>query len=156
MIETIKNDLTTARKETFDKSLPEMQKEKLKQKVALLNTLYSDIVMFGKNNGNRETTEGEAVKIIKKFAVGVEETIKLCEKSGRDSSQAKFELEVLNVYLPKQLSESELTAIITKIVDEQEDKTKKSMGKVMASLKEKYDGQYDGKLASTIVKNMLK
>ena len=156
MIETIKNDLTTARKETFDKSLSEMQKEKLKQKVALLNTLYSDIVMFGKNNGNRETTEGEAVKIIKKFAVGVEETIKLCEKSCRDSFQVKFELEVLNVYLPKQMSEAELTAIITKIVDEQEDKTKKSMGKVMTSLKEKYDGQYDGKLASTIVKNMLK
>lgn len=155
MIETIKKDLTNARKETFNKDLTTIQKDQVKQKVALLNTLYSDIVMFGKNNGNRETTEGEAVKIIKKFAVGVEETIKICEKSGRDSSQAKFELEVLNVYLPKQMNKAELTNIISEIINVQEDKTKKAMGKVMASLKEKYDGQYDGKLASTIVKNML-
>ena len=155
MIELIKKDLTNARKETFNKDLTAVQKDQVKQKVALLNTLYSDIVMFGKNNGNRETTEGEAVKIIKKFAVGVEETIKICEKSGRDSSQAKFELEVLNVYLPKQMNEVELTNIISEIINVQEDKTKKAMGKVMAALKEKYDGQYDGKLASTIVKNML-
>lgn len=65
------------------------------------------------------------------------------------------EVEYLEKYLPQQLSESELKSIIINLVSKNS-YTVKDMGKVMTFLKENFSGQYDGKLASAIVKEILK
>lgn len=64
------------------------------------------------------------------------------------------EITILEKYLPKQLSEDDLKKIITALVAENSF-TIKDMGKIMSSLKEKYNGQYDGKIASSLIKTLV-
>ena len=65
------------------------------------------------------------------------------------------ELEILNGYLPKQLTEEELKEKISNIINDNGFSGGKDMGKVMGLLKESFDGQYDGKMASQLVKTLL-
>lgn len=71
------------------------------------------------------------------------------------SSLSEGELQILNNYLPKQLSEDSLREIIKDVIEKNNIESPKEMGKVMSFLKTGFDGQYDGKLASTITKELL-
>ena len=123
--------------------------------VNLLSTLISDISMVGKNDGNRDSTDEEAVRIIKKFLKSMEEmihdTIDL-EKIANIETEKK----ILNSYLPKQMTEEEITDCIKCFVAAKEatnDKT--NLGEIMKALKEQFAGQYDGKTASRIARELL-
>ena len=135
LIERIKKDQLSARK-IGDKELS-----------AVLTTLMSEIAMVGKNAGNRETTDDEALKIVTKFKKGSDENFKL-------TSNEKFsnESRIYEAYLPKMLTRDELTDIIKDIISH--DSTV-NMGKVMGFLSKQYAGQYDGKMASELIKGML-
>lgn len=89
-------------------------------------------------------------------------------KSRRDSVQSYLEggrqdladkelaeIEVIERYLPKQLSEDEARAAIAQIIDELGLSSKKELGKVMKEIRARYPGQIDGKLASTIAGRLL-
>jgi len=58
-------------------------------------------------------------------------------------------------YLPEQLSEEEITAIVKQIVDELGASTMKDMGKVMSAVGAKVNGRADNKIVSQIVRNVL-
>ncbi|KPK16886.1 MAG: hypothetical protein AMJ62_03850 [Myxococcales bacterium SG8_38] len=89
-------------------------------------------------------------------------------KSRRDSVQSYIEggrqdladkelaeIEVIERYLPKQLSEDEARAAIADIIEELGLSSKKELGRVMKEVRERYPGQIDGKLASTIAAELL-
>jgi len=89
-------------------------------------------------------------------------------KSRRDSVQSYLEggrqdladkelaeIEVIERYLPKQLSEDEARAAIAQIIDELGLSSKKELGRVMKEVRARYPGQIDGKLASTIAGRLL-
>ena len=69
------------------------------------------------------------------------------------NSLSETELEILNIYLPKQLTNEDLTKIVADYISENENA---NMGKIMGFLKGSYNGQYDGRLASNVVKELLK
>ena len=71
------------------------------------------------------------------------------------NSLSEAELEILNGYLPTQMTESVLKDKIKEYVNQNNINSPKEMGRVMGWLKSNYDGQYDGKMASTIVKQIL-
>ncbi len=79
------------------------------------------------------------------------------EKAGRDDlvEKVKQELDILKVYLPEQLSEEELQAIIQAVIQETGASGKKDMGKVMGALMPKVKGQADGKLINKFVQEYL-
>lgn len=64
------------------------------------------------------------------------------------------EVAILETYLPKQLTEEQISGLVTALIF-QNNYTIKDMGKIMNELKSKYAGQYDGKLASQIIKDLL-
>ena len=70
-----------------------------------------------------------------------------------DKEQA--EIEVIERYLPKQLSEGETREAIAGIIGELGLSTKKDLGKVMKEVKQRYPGQVDGRLASSIAAELL-
>ena len=70
-----------------------------------------------------------------------------------DKEQA--EIEVIQRYLPKALSEEEVREAIAAIIEEQGLSTKKDLGKVMKEVRARYRGQIDGKLASSIAGELL-
>ena len=78
-------------------------------------------------------------------------------KSGRQDliDNLNKEIEVLLTYLPKQLTEDEIRAIVEEAVKETGVTTMKDMGKVMGAATKKLAGQADGRLISTIVKELL-
>ncbi len=78
-------------------------------------------------------------------------------KSGRQDliDNLNKEIEVLLTYLPKQLTEDEIRAIVEEAVKETGVTTMKDMGKVMANVTPKVKGRADNKIVSGLVKQML-
>ncbi len=79
------------------------------------------------------------------------------EKSGREDliSQIKEEMAVLEAYLPKKLSEEEVTEKVKEIIAEVGATTMKDMGIVMKTAKERLGVTADGKMINEAVKKIL-
>lgn len=119
----------------------------------LLTTLYSEVVMVGKNKGNRETTDAEAIAVIKKFRDGIQDTLGFADRvPSLDVEVLKAELDIVNGFLPKQLSPDELKVIVAKMIESSDSIT---MGLVMNQLRKEYGGMYEGDIASKIVKDLI-
>jgi len=129
-------------------------------KVTLLSTLLGEIVMVGKNNGNRETTDAEAISVIKKFKKNIQDTILCITPSNNVAAFEKItelldEEKLYDSYLPQQLSEQELKQNIALFLLADENCTY-TIKDVMFYLKENYAGLYDGKTASKLANELLK
>lgn len=144
IIDTLRAHVVVARK-THDAS-----------KVTLLSTLLAEIVNKGKSDGNRETTDAEATKIISRFVTNAKDTLAAQRQRGQlDAlSQIEREISTYESYLPppiQPLSDAELQARIAAIVGE----GATSIREVMAALQQHCAGAYDGKVASSIAKTAL-
>ena len=121
----------------------------------LLTTLYAEAARFGKDKGNRVSTDDEVLAVITKFVKGVDETLAVLPATDSRVEQLKAEKVILSAYLPQQLTEAELAALIADIVATLAEKTPKQMGAVMGQLKAKAGGRYDSTTASRLVKTAL-
>jgi len=122
-------------------------------KATLLTTLIGEATTV-KPDGSRGGSDAEVTALIKKFIKNTNEVLKaLGSIEGGAAMQPLAELAILETYLPKQLSEAELTAAVAEIVGHFREKTNPvTMGMVMGALKAGFEGQYDGKMASAVVK----
>lgn len=145
LINTIKHDQLEARK----------AKETIK--IDLLTTLYSEAVMVGKNSTPpRDTTDAEVITMVKKFLKNTNEFLTLAGDR-RDGDRVEVltqEIELLQRYLPKQLTEDELHHIITSYADSNGIALPKGTGLIMKYLKDNYGGLYDGAIASNFIKQL--
>ena len=139
------------------------RKEKDKLKIGALTALMGEVSIIGINNGHRETTDIEAIKVITKFLKGANENLTLMSDSVMEAGagthfvnrldQIKKEISIYENYLPKQMTEDEIAKAIGLFMGDNSDV---NMGQVMGYLKKNFDGQFDGKMASNIVKNIIK
>ena len=85
------------------------------------------------------------------------DSIKSYIEGGRQdlADREQAEIEVIERYLPKQLSEEEAREAIAAIVGELGVSSKKELGRVMKEIKARFPGQVDGKLASSIAAQLL-
>ena len=123
----------------------------------LLVTLYSEASMVGKNKRNGPSTDEEVVAVVKKFLNNSAEFISLMESRGMSAEIQHQESAILNLYIPQQMDREALQKAVEDVILSSGIKTPdpKSMGVVMAKLKELFNGQYDGKMASEVVKSAL-
>ncbi len=108
-------------------------------------------------NGNGEVSDAEIIKIIQKLVKQRKESAEIYAGQNR-SELAENELaeaKAMEVYLPKQLEESEVENILRGIIDETGASKPSDMGKVMGIATKRLAGQADGKLISTLVKKLL-
>ena len=122
---------------------------------SLLVTLFAEASRVGKDKRNGATTDEEVISVVRKFSANAEETRKLLEARGQNALAQSRELALLAAYMPQQMSESELEAVVRDMVTTQNLSGAKAMGAVMAALKEAHAGKYDGKMASMVVKRVL-
>jgi uncharacterized protein YqeY len=94
--------------------------------------------------GKIELSDADIVKLVKKSIDGINET-------GGDQS----EVVVLEKYMPKQMTESEISMVVTSLIVTNGYNSPKDMGKIMGHFNQNYGGQYDGKVLSEVVKNLL-
>ena len=108
--------------------------------------------------GANDTLEDDAaLKIIAKLAKQGKETAVTYTQAGRqDLADAELaQVAVLESYLPKQLTEEEITAIVKTIIAETGASSMKDMGKVMGIANKQMAGKADGRVISGIVKALL-
>ena len=108
--------------------------------------------------GANDTLEDDAaLKIIAKLAKQGKETAVTYTQAGRqDLADAELaQVAVLESYLPKQLTEEEITAIVKTIIAETGTSSMKEMGKVMGIANKQMAGKADGRVISGIVKALL-
>lgn len=106
---------------------------------------------------NDTLADADALKIIAKLAKQGKETATTYTQAGRqDLADAELaQVEVLESYLPKQLSAEEIEAEVKKIIAEVGATSMKEMGRVMGTASKLLAGKADGRVISEIVKKLL-
>lgn len=102
-------------------------------------------------------TEQDIIAVIKKMAKQRKDSITEFEKAGRTDlvDKEKFELTVLEEYLPAQMSQEQVTRIIDDVIKAQGATQLKQMGAVIKEVMSKTGGMADGKVISDLVKSKL-
>ncbi len=116
-----------------------------KDKLNLFRVLKGEISRL--EDGKKELTEQETIKVIQKF-------VKNLETVGDEKS--KSEIEMLQPFLPQLMSEPEIEDIIKMLIVTHNFCDMKDMGKLMGQFNKEYGGRADNKVVSQIVKNILK
>lgn len=108
-------------------------------------------------NGKKELEDSDIVKIIQKLAKQREESAAIYKEHSRDdlANNELAELNVLNDFLPKKLTEDELIAVIERYIKELNATTIKDMGKVIGLINKEYMGKVDGSVVAKLVKSKL-
>lgn len=106
---------------------------------------------------NGELTDEAALKILAKLAKQGRDTAQLYTEQGRpDLAEDELaEVAVIETYLPKPLTDEELTAVLKDIIAEVGATTAKEMGKVMGVASKRLAGKADGRAISAKVKELL-
>lgn len=106
---------------------------------------------------SEELTEETEIKVLQKLVKQRKESAEIYKTQNRDDLYAieVEEQEVIEAYLPKQLSREEVEAIIKEIISTTGASTVKDMGKVMGVANQQLAGKADGRTISELVKSLL-
>jgi uncharacterized protein len=128
-------------------------------KTSVLRLLLSAINYheIQKGGAGYEATEEDVLSVTQIQAKQRRDSIEEFKKAGRQELVDKEtkELELLNVYLPAQMAEGEITKLVKEAISETGATSMADMGKVMGALMPKIKGKADGNLVSSIVKKQL-
>lgn len=106
---------------------------------------------------NGELTDDAAIKILTKMVKQRRESAQIYAEQGRPelADGELAEVAVIEEYLPKQLTDEELTAELTKIIAQTGASSPADMGKVMGAATKALAGRADGRAISAKVKELL-
>ncbi|RLD85400.1 MAG: GatB/YqeY domain-containing protein, partial [Bacteroidetes bacterium] len=110
------------------------------------------------SSGATETiSEEKGIKIIQKLIKQRKDSAEIYKTENRTDLYEKeiSEIGFLEAYLPEQMSDEELTAIIKSAIDETGADSMKNMGKVMGIVNKKVAGKAEGKIIAQKVKSLL-
>ena len=145
--------------ERIDEDLKTAMKAREADKLNVLRMLKAALknVAIEKHGATGQLDDADAVPVIRKQVKQRQDAIEGFEKGHRPelAAKEKMELEILNGYLPKQLSESELQALVAEAVAEAGATSKAQMGAVMKIAQGKSAGRADGKALSQEVQRQL-
>ena len=145
-------------KSQIDKDIKTAMLAKNKEELEALRGIKSLILLAETEKGGSGDVSTEVEnKLLMKAAKQRNESAEIFSQQGRDDLAKKelTQLEVINRYLPKQLTETELTDELKKIISEVGAKGPQDLGKVMGVSTKKFAGKADGRLISEIVKKLL-
>lgn len=108
------------------------------------------------DNGHADFNDDQVLAVLRKEVKQRKETLSEIESSGREDlvEQTKAEIDVLEKYLPAEMTPEAVEAAVKEIVDAM-DPGQKNMGSVMKAVMAKLKGQADGKLINQIVRKLL-
>ena len=127
-----------------------------KFRASTLRLIVSALKLEEKNKA-KALTDNEALEILTKMIKQRKDSISQFETANRMelAQKEKDEIEIIQNYLPEQLSEEELSVLINEVIKEINAESIKDMGKVMCILKPKITGKADAGIASGLVKKLL-
>ena len=124
----------------------------------LINAAIKDKDIAARANGKDEgVSDAEVLGILSKMAKQRQESARAYEEGGRLdlAEREREEVEVIEEFLPRQLSVTETAAAVDKAVADVGATSIRDMGKVMGLLKERYTGQMDFGAVGPVIKERL-
>lgn len=133
---------------------------KAKNEAALrgLRAIKAEIIKAKTEPGsNGEISQDTEIKLLQKLVKQRRDSLEIFSTQGREdlAQKEREEIEIIEKFLPKQLSEEELATAIRQIISETGASSAADMGKVMGAATKQLAGRADGKTISTMVKQLL-
>lgn len=146
--------------ENLKEELKNAMKAKDKVRVSVLRDFIAAFINEAVASGKTAQSildDEEAMKVIQRKAKQRKDSIESFEKGGRDDlvQKEKAELEIIEEYLPEQLSDEELEKIVDEVIEETGAEGAGDMGKVMGKAMEKVGVRAEGGQVAGIVKRKL-
>ena len=107
--------------------------------------------------GSNELTEEEEIKLVQKLVKQRKDSAQIFREQNRAdlAEPEEAQAEIIAAFLPEQLTEEEIGAIVAQVIEEFNATSMQDMGKVMGKASQVMAGKADGKTISTIVRNQL-
>lgn len=120
--------------------------------------LLRSSVSYAKIEKGSELTDDEVIEVLSREAKKRRESVEAAEKVGRDdvAQRESAELKVIEEYLPKQMDEGEIEAVVREVIAEVGATDMKDKGKVMGPLMQRVKGKADGRLVNSVVEKVLR
>ena len=148
----LRNDIDTALKEAM-----KARNERTVSTLRMVNSTLKNADIEARGSGKPALGDAEVISALQKMIKQRQESVELYKKGGRADlvKQEEEEIAIISGYLPKQMSEAEMTAAIDAAIAESGASSMKDMGKVIGILRGKHAGQMDMGKASGMVKAKL-
>jgi hypothetical protein len=150
-----------ALRDQINNALKEAMKSGDKLKVSTLRLINAAIKERDIQNRTAGPDAGvgdpQILEVFAKMVKQRHESLSAYEQAGREdlARQERGEIEIIQSFMPTQLSEEEMRAEIAKAVKETSAQGMKDMGKVMSVLKQRFTGRMDFAKAGPVVKSLL-
>ncbi|KAF0818328.1 MULTISPECIES: GatB/YqeY domain-containing protein [unclassified Cytobacillus] len=142
--------------ERLNEDMKQAMRNKEKEKLTVIRmikaSLQNEAIKLGK-----DLTEDQELTVLSREVKQRKDSLHEFEKAGREDLVEKIrtELQYVELYMPKQLSEEEVSKIVAETVAETGASSKADMGKVMAAIMPKVKGKADGSLINKLVQQHL-
>jgi uncharacterized protein len=125
--------------------------------IRMVQSAIKDLEIANRTKPDATVTDGDIAQLLSKLVKQREESAKVYDEGGRPELAAKEreEIAIITGFMPKQLSDDEVTEAIKAAIAEAGAASIKDMGKVMAVLKDRFPGQMDFAKASGLIKAQL-
>lgn len=143
--------------ERLNNDMKQAMKNKEKDKLSVIRMVKASLQNEAIKLGKKELSEEVELTILSREVKQRKESLHEFDKAGRQDLVDKLhaELAIVELYMPEQLSEEELSEIVKETISEVGATSKAEMGKVMAAIMPKVKGKADGSLVNKLVQQHL-
>ena len=143
-------------KDIIERDIKELMKSGEKRKVEIIRFILSHLINEEKEK-KRDLETSEAIQTLKRLVKRNQESFDQFSKAGRSdlASKEKEEMEVIQSYLPEEISEEDVIKIIKETIASSGASSIKDMGKVIGLIKKSHGDNVDMSLVSKHVKSLL-
>lgn len=129
------------------------------KKLAALRAIKAGLLLAktGKDASSGEIPETVEMQLLQKLVKQRKESAAMYQEQNRSdlAEEELFQAGIIEAYLPQQMSEEEISAVVKEIISQSGATSMKDMGKVMGAASKKLAGKASNKLVSEIVKKEL-
>lgn len=146
----------SALKQTLTESVKTAMKARELERVKVLRNVQSVIKQI-EIDRQTELDDSGVLEILQKQLKQRQESLSVFTENGRDdlAQKEQFEINIINEFMPQQMSDEDLAAMVNEEIAAQGATSMKDMGKVMGVLKAKTTGKADPAIVSKLVKQAL-
>jgi uncharacterized protein YqeY len=128
-----------------------------KLRLETIRSIRALILEFEKSGVGRTMTEEDEQKLLISAAKKRKDSVEQYRAANREdlASKEEAELAIIQEFLPKQMDENEVEAVVKTIIEQVGAKTPQEVGKVMGAAMKELRGKADGTLVQTVAKRLL-
>ena len=143
--------------EQISTGIKEAMRAKDSGRLAALRDIKSKLMLEATKDGGGEVDDATTIRILSKLLKQRKETAQLYREQNRPdlAVEEESQAEVIEAYLPQQLSEDEIRTKVESIIQQTGASSMAEMGKVMGMASQQLAGVADGKVISGIVRSIL-